>query len=143
MIEYRSEGIADGLPGLVLVSHGKLALEMIRSAEMICGPLENVSALCLEPTDDLDEYREKLSALLNLYPSGAFLLIDLFGGTPFNSVVAVSGERNLHGVTGVNLGVLLEVASMRDSMSLSELGECAEETLRASMINLKKFQEEI
>jgi PTS system mannose-specific IIA component len=131
------------LPGIIVLSHGDMALGMLNSAQVICGELENVVALGLEPGDDLEAYREEVAGLLDAFPEGALILVDIMSGTPFNSVMFLGAERELYGIAGANLPLLIELALLRQSMSLKEIAVVAEEKIHASICDLRKFQEEL
>lgn len=135
--------IQPDLIGLVLVSHGGLALELLSSAEMICGSMQNVAALCVEPADDLTEFRECVADALSKFAQGAFVLLDIKSGTPFNTVLSVAGDHPVFGIAGVNLPVLIETAYARYNMTLEELSEAMDETVKASFCNLNHFQKEV
>ena len=132
-----------GTPGIVVVSHGALAVELLRSAEMICGEIPNAAALGVEPGESAEDYCARLAALVERFPAGVLALVDLTSGTPFNSLLTVMGDKPLYGVAGANLPLLLEVAFGRDTRSLAELHALALETVRASICDLHQFQAEL
>ena len=141
MKESTIQEINPYIPGIVIISHGCFALELLNSAKMICGEIENAVALALEPGDNIEQYRSKLDELINLFPAGTFVLVDILSGTPFNSLMTVIGEKKLYGITGMNLPVLMEVALMRSTSTLEEIGIIAENAIHASIYNLNKFQD--
>lgn len=130
-------------PGIIVLSHGGFALEMLSTAEMICGEMENVVAVGIYPGDDLDLYRERLEELIARFPAGAFVLVDIMGGTPFNTIMAIGEKQKLHGIAGANLALLMEVALMRHQYTLEEISRMAEEKIHASICDLGKFQAEL
>lgn len=131
------------MPGILLLSHGDMALGMLDSAKMICGELDNIAAICLEPSDDLDEYKAVLLDTMGRFPAGVLVLIDLMSGTPFNTLMSIAGERRLYGIAGMNLPLLIEIAIMRNSRTLQEIAVAAEEKIHASICDLGKLQEEL
>lgn len=131
------------IPGIIIISHGGLALEMLSTAEMICGELENVVALGLYPGDDMDQYRERLDELICQFPKGVFVLVDIMCGSPFNTLMAIGERRILHGIAGTNLALLMEVAFMRNQYTLEEISNLAEEKLHSSICDIGKFQAEL
>lgn len=131
------------LPGIVILSHGDMALGMLNSAQMICGEIQNVVALGIEPGDDEEAYRKSVSELLELFPAGTFVLVDMMCGTPFNTIMSVAMEKKLYGIAGMNLPLLLETALARSSTSLEEIAGAAEEKIHASICDLGKFQAEL
>lgn len=131
------------IPGILVLSHGDMALGMLNSAEMICGRLENVSAVGIEPSDDLDEYKTVLLEIMDRYPAGVLVLIDIMSGTPFNTVMAISETRPVRGIAGVNLPLLIETAMMRGTSNLDEIAGSLEEKIHASVCDLGKLQVEL
>lgn len=103
--------------GIVLASHGKLAKEMLRSAEMIMGPQENIIALSLEPEDDPMKLRENIKESIKKVSGdeGSIVLVDLMGGSPSNAAAYVARE-GIPVITGMNLSILLELIGMRSRM---------------------------
>jgi len=99
--------------GVVVASHGKLAEELIRTAEAVVGPLEDVVAVSVVGTSpdmrgDLKEAIQRVDR-----GEGVLLLTDLLGGSPTNLCVSFLQERRIEVVTGVNLAMLLKLGSLR------------------------------
>ncbi len=107
---------------IVLVSHGELGDALIQAAEMIAGPAEQVLAVPLLPGENLESFSEKLNtALQGIAGEEILVLIDLFGGTPYNAAVRLALQENVECVTGANLPMLLELIMARDGATLAEL----------------------
>ena len=108
--------------GLLLVTHGRLAEELISALEHIVGTQKHIITVCISPEDDMDKRRceilEKTIALDQ--GSGVILLTDMFGGTPSNLAISIMEEANVEVITGVNLPMLIKLASVRQSRSLPE-----------------------
>jgi mannose PTS system EIIA component len=101
--------------GVVVATHGKLAEEMIRTAEAVVGPLEQVAAVSVVATSpdmrgDLKEAIQRVDQ-----GEGVLLLTDLLGGSPTNLCVSFLTERKVEVVTGVNLPMLLKLPGLRAS----------------------------
>jgi PTS system mannose-specific IIA component len=101
--------------GVVVATHGKLAEEMIRTAEAVVGPLEHVAAVSVVATSpdmrgDLKEAIQRVDR-----GEGVLLLTDLLGGSPTNLCVSFLTERKVEVVTGVNLPMLLKLSGLRAS----------------------------
>ncbi len=110
--------------GLVIITHGKLATELIRSAEMIVGPLDKVMSVALEKGTSPELATEQLHSAVATVGSdneGVLILTDLFGGTPTNLSVELLTNDNIEIVTGVNLPMILKGASGRLSKDIIEL----------------------
>ena len=101
--------------GAVIATHGKLAEEMIRTAEAVVGPLEQVVPLSVVATSP--DMRGDLRAAIERVDQGdgVLLLTDLLGGSPTNLCVSFLNDRKVEVVTGVNLPMLLKLSGLRAS----------------------------
>ncbi len=111
--------------GLVLATHGKLAEELLRTAEGIAGPLERCEAVTIDAGSSMDEARERLQAAVKRVEGGdgVLVLTDMFGGTPANLALGFLDER-LEVVTGVNLPMVLKLSTARaEKASLAGVAE--------------------
>lgn len=108
--------------GILLLTHGQFGKELIRSAEMIMGTIDNISFIPLEPETDLDEYRSNVFSAIDELGDG-IVLTDLMGGTPCNTVAIYSRNHSVNAVVGVNLPMLLDCANLRYECSGSKLCE--------------------
>lgn len=108
--------------GLVLVTHGRLAEEFRAALEHVVGPQEQIETICIGPDDDMEQRRQDiLDAVerVNL-DNGVVLLTDMFGGTPSNMAISVMDEEKVEVLAGVNLPMLIKLASVRADRSLSD-----------------------
>ncbi|MFS8640894.1 MAG: PTS sugar transporter subunit IIA [Symbiobacteriaceae bacterium] len=112
--------------GIVLIGHGPLASGLLQAAEMIAGPQSGVAVLELQPAQDMDQFREEMERAVARVDAGQGVLIlaDLFGGSPANTSAYLL-RPGVDVVCGLNLPMLLEVLTMRDSQTLSELAQTA------------------
>ena len=101
--------------GVVIATHGRLAEEMIRTAEAVVGHLDHVTPVSIVAT--APDVRADLKAAIQLVDEGegVLLLTDLLGGTPTNLCVSFLTERSVEVVTGVNLPMLLKLSGLRAS----------------------------
>jgi PTS system mannose-specific IIA component len=113
--------------GLVLVSHGQLAVELRRSLETIAGVQPNLVTVCVDPQDHPDERRAAVAGAIAETDDGAGVIViaDLFGATPCNLAVSLAGQPragrpDVDVIAGVNLPMLVEIAKLRSVASLSE-----------------------
>jgi len=107
---------------IVMVSHGELGDALIRAAETIAGPAERVFSVPLLPGESLEYFGARLEAALReIGGGGTLVLIDLFGGTPYNAAARQALKEDVECVTGANLPMLLEAIMSRDTVSLPEL----------------------
>lgn len=122
---------------VVLVSHGELGDALIRAAEMIAGPAERVFSVPLLPGESPESFGDKLAvALQEIEGEETLVLIDLFGGTPYNVAARRVLQENVECVTGANLPMLLELLMSRDDASLPELAEAIAQAGQESVKNL-------
>jgi len=101
--------------GVVIASHGKLAEELLRTAETVVGPLSQVRAVNVVASDP--EVRHKVAEAIRGVDGGegVLLLTDLLGGSPTQLCLSFLDERQVEVVTGVNLPMVLKLASLRAS----------------------------
>lgn len=119
---YKPEKVNENIPGIILLSHGPFAVSLIETAQMLFGESENIAAFSLEPGDDIDNYRESFVKMINDFPKGSLIMVDLFGGTPCNQVMCHIQETGepLEVVAGMNLPMLIQAVMARESMSGKE-----------------------
>ncbi|MFQ5348177.1 MAG: PTS sugar transporter subunit IIA [Rhodothalassiaceae bacterium] len=118
--------------GLVLVTHGRLAEEFVAAMEHVVGHQEQVRAIAIGPDDDMEERRLEIVAAVEEVDSGdgVILLTDMFGGTPSNLAISMLGKGNIEVVAGINLPMLIKLASVRESGDLAEVVAAAQEAGR-------------
>ncbi len=118
--------------GMVLVTHGRLAEELIAALEHVVGPQENVTAICIGPDDDMEQRRsEILDGTSNAdRGEGVVLLTDMFGGTPSNLAISIMDKANVEIIAGVNLPMLIKLASVREKENLADAVNSAQDAGR-------------
>ncbi len=106
--------------GLVLVTHGRLAEEFVAATEHVVGPHANTVAICIGPDDDMEQRRKDILRAVDEVDAGAgvILLTDMFGGTPSNLAISIIEKANVEVIAGMNLPMLIKLASVRDSEDL-------------------------
>ena len=106
--------------GLVLVTHGRLAAEFIAALEHVVGPQQRVAAVCIGAEDDMEQRRRDIldSVAKVEEGDGVVLLTDMFGGTPSNLAISVLDRAKVEVIAGVNLPMLIKLASVRSSTKL-------------------------
>jgi PTS system mannose-specific IIA component len=107
--------------GMVLVTHGRLAVEFIAALEHVVGPQQRVAAVCIGAEDDMEQRRRDIleSVARVEEGDGVVLLTDMFGGTPSNLAISVLDRANVEVIAGVNLPMLIKLASVRSSSKLA------------------------
>jgi len=118
--------------GLVLVTHGRLAAEFAGALEHIVGAQSALEAICIGPDDDMEVRRADIAAAVKRVEagSGVILLTDMFGGTPSNLAISLMGEGNIEVIAGINLPMLVRLASVRKTMTVAAAVEAAQEAGR-------------
>ena len=108
--------------GLVIVTHGGLADEFRAALEHIVGPQEQVETISIGPDDDMETRRSEILSAVNTVDTGdgAVLLTDMFGGTPSNLAISVMEEAKVEVIAGVNLPMLIKLASVRGESALQD-----------------------
>ena len=101
--------------GLVIVTHGRLAEEFVFAMEHVVGPQSAVEAICIGPEDDMEKRRQDILAACGRVDSGqgVILLTDMFGGTPSNLAISVMEQTKAEVIAGLNLPMLIKLASIR------------------------------
>jgi len=118
--------------GLVLVTHGRLAHEFVAATEHVVGPQTNICAICIGADDDMEQRRRDILAAVDEVNDGAgvILLTDMFGGTPSNLAISVMDKANVEVIAGMNLPMLIKLASVRPKDNLQEAVASAQESGR-------------
>jgi PTS system mannose-specific IIA component len=115
--------------GLVIVTHGLLAIELKHAAEHVVGKQDNLETVCIGPDDDMELRREDIRLAVKKVDSkkGVILLTDMFGGTPSNLAISMLREGKVEVLAGVNLPMLIKLAEARKDTSLSDAAQKAKE----------------
>ena len=115
--------------GMVLVTHGRLAIEFIAALEHVVGRQEQVAAVCIGPDDDMEQRRQEILDKVGEADSGAgvVVLTDMFGGTPSNLAISIIDKARIEVIAGVNLPMLIKLASVRGTENLAKAVESAQE----------------
>ena len=108
--------------GLVLVTHGRLALELRHAMEHVVGPQSAVATVCIGPDDDMEGRRADIRARIADVDQGdgVVLLTDIAGGTPSNLAFSLADHKTIGVIAGVNLPLLVKLAKIRGSEPLAE-----------------------
>jgi len=129
--------------GVVVVTHGQLATELVNSAEIIVGDLPHFTAVSIGWHDDVDHAKEEIGRAIARVqssaggtaddPAGVLVLTDMFGGTPTNIAAMFLKENEVEIVTGVNLPMVIKLASMNRDITLRELAREVEDQGKESI----------
>lgn len=126
--------------GLVLVTHGRLATEFVAALEHVVGPQRNVGAVCIGPDDDMEQRRGEILEAARAVDEGegVVVLTDMFGGTPSNLAISIMDKAKVEVIAGVNLPMLIKLASVRSTHALAEAVAAAQDAGR-KYINVASF----
>ena len=108
--------------GLVIVTHGQLADELINALEHVVGPQNKIASVCIGPDDEMEKRRGDIIKCVKKLDDGAgvVVLTDMFGGTPSNLAISIIDKTSIEVIAGVNLPMLVKLASIRDQCNLTE-----------------------
>lgn len=118
--------------GLVLVTHGHLAEEFISATEHVVGPQSAMAAICIGPDDDMEQRRQDIIDAVAKVDrgKGVIILTDMFGGTPSNLAISVMDRAGVEVIAGVNLPMLIKLASVRSKQDIGEAVTAAQDAGR-------------
>jgi PTS system mannose-specific IIA component len=118
--------------GLVIVTHGGLAAEFISAMEHVVGPQRCVAAICIGPDDDMERRRQDILDAADAVDEGqgVILLTDMFGGTPSNLAISIMEQTGAEVIAGLNLPMLIKLASVRHREPLAACVAHAQEAGR-------------
>jgi len=130
---------------IIMVSHGDYAKSMLESAQMIVGEQDHVQTFGLYLGDSVDKLREGLvEAIEKVQKDGELLVLtDMFSGSPFNITCSLMQHYSFRHITGINLPMLLEILTSRESAGVEELCEMILDKGKATIIDVNKFFEEV
>ena len=108
--------------GMVLVTHGHLATEFRSALEHVVGPQRDIETITIGPEDDMEQRRQDIVTAVATVDSGhgVVLLTDMFGGTPSNLAISVMDRARVEVVAGINLPMLIKLASVREGVNLEQ-----------------------
>lgn len=118
--------------GLVLVTHGCLATEFRAALEHVVGPQKQLETITIGPDDDMESRRRDILTAVSHVDTGdgVVVLTDMFGGTPSNLAISVMNGRNVEVVAGINLPMLIKLATVRRTCDVTAAVAAAQEAGR-------------
>ncbi len=118
--------------GLVLVTHGRLAVEFQAALEHVVGPQTQIETVTIGPNDDVEQRRRDIIESVKRVDSGdgVVILTDMFGGTPSNLAISVMSRPKVEVLAGINLPMLVKLAKVRGECPLAESVAAAQESGR-------------
>ena len=111
--------------GIIIVTHGNLALELKSAMEHILGVQKNIEIICIGSDDDLDERKNDIKGSIKKIDNnnGILMLTDMFGGTPSNLAISFLKTGKIEIISGVNLPMLVKLIGLRDSNDLNGVAQ--------------------
>jgi len=108
--------------GLVIVTHGGLATEFRAALEHVVGPQTQIETVSIGPEDDMELRREDILQSVGRVEKGdgVAVLTDMFGGTPSNLAISVMEDAKIEVICGINLPMLIKLATIRNELPLAE-----------------------
>ena len=108
--------------GVVLVTHGNLATELVKVMEHVVGPRDQLTTITIDPDDDMEKRREDILNSVQFVDKGlgVIILTDMFGGTPSNLAISIMEQAKIDIIAGVNLPMLIKLASVRSTETISD-----------------------
>jgi mannose PTS system EIIA component len=106
--------------GMVLVTHGDLAVEFVKAMEHVVGPQSSMASICIGPDDDMESRRKDIADAVAAVDMGrgVIILTDLFGGTPSNLAISLLETGRVEVIAGINLPMLIRLESARKTMNV-------------------------
>ena len=125
---------------IILVTHGPLAPSMIESSEMLVGKSEKLSAITLQPSDNFEEFQEKIFTQAKSMDEGegVLILVDLLGGSPYNATAKVLSQENVECLTGLNLSMLLTALDQREYCDLEQLTKECRDAAVTNIVDVRE-----
>ena len=127
---------------IVLVSHGEQCKGMLNTVQMLLGSQENIAAYCLYPESTVEDYTAQLRKEVEQYGADNIVFLsELKQGSPFNALVSLTRDYDLHHLTGTNLAMLMTIVMERDDdgATADSVCEAAMETASESIYDVRKL----
>ena len=129
--------------GGVIVSHGQVANELLAAAETVVGNMSHITAVSIGWHDDVEIAKDEIARAIKKVSAGAgvLLLTDMFGGTPTNISAMFIKDGEIEIVTGVNLPMVVKLASQNRELTLDEMAKQVEEQGKESIYRTQELLE--
>lgn len=127
---------------IVVGTHGRFGEELIKSAEMIIGKMENVKSVSLLPSMSFEEFMQEVDSTLSELDGPILALVDLYGGTPSNVFTVLTRKYNYNVITGLNLPMLIDLYinyGDKEMLDMNEVIDSCINNIKASAVNTNKM----
>ncbi len=109
---------------ILLVTHGNFGKELLKSSELIIGPVENAESISFQQGEGFDSLLKNVEeAVSRLSEDDLIVFTDMYGGSPFNAVSRTMKNNNFYHITGINFPLFIDIAVNRDAYTLEEIAE--------------------
>ncbi len=109
---------------ILLVTHGNFGKELLKSSELIIGPVENAESISFQQGESFDSLLKNVEeAVRRLSEDDLIVFTDMYGGSPFNAVSRTMKNNNFYHITGINFPLFIDIAVNRDAYTLEEIAE--------------------
>ena len=127
--------------GMILVTHGQLAVEFVNAMEHVVGSQADIATVCIGPQDDMEARRKEIARAIETVDSGngAVILTDLFGGTPSNLAISLLQPGRTEVIAGINLPMLIRLAGARKELDLEGAAAAARDAGRNYITMASEF----
>ena len=127
--------------GMILVTHGQLAVEFVNAMEHVVGSQDDIATVCIGPQDDMEARRKEIARAIETVDSGngAVILTDLFGGTPSNLAISLLQPGRTEVIAGINLPMLIRLAGARKELDLEGAASAARDAGRNYITMASEF----
>ena len=127
--------------GMILVTHGQLAVEFVNAMEHVVGSQDDIATVCIGPQDDMEARRKEIARAIEMVDSGngAVILTDLFGGTPSNLAISLLQPGRTEVIAGINLPMLIRLAGARKELDLEGAAAAARDAGRNYITMASEF----
>jgi PTS system mannose-specific IIA component len=128
----RRRPLGESMIGIVLVTHGRLAIEFRAALEHVVGAQEQMETVTIGPDDNVEQRRRDIIEAVKKVDSGdgVVILTDMFGGTPSNLAISVMSRPKVEVLAGINLPMLIKLVKVRDEFPLADAVMAAQESGR-------------
>ena len=132
MRRTRGRPLGESMIGIVLVTHGRLAIEFRSALEHVVGAQEQMETVTIGPDDNVEQRRRDIIEAVKKVDSGdgVVILTDMFGGTPSNLAISVMSRPKVEVLAGINLPMLIKLVKVRDEFPLADAVMAAQESGR-------------
>ena len=125
---------------LIVSAHGMLAKEVVNSAGMVFGAIDDLDIVTFVPGENAETLKARYKELIDGYKEDEeiLFLVDLFGGSPYNAAASCLKHAHMECVAGMNFPMILGILENRERVSLEDLPEIGKQSGIAGIINVRK-----